>query len=48
MKPYLKLLNELEFTDAQLEDIGWRSAARLFRIDEAALERTKASYAASS
>jgi len=46
MKPYLKLLRELEFTDAQLERICWGTAVDLFAIDVGALERTEARYAA--
>lgn len=37
MKPYIRLLNELNFTEEQLENVAWRTAARLFKIDEAAL-----------
>ena len=37
MKPYVKLLHELEFTEAQFENVCWRTAAGLFKIDEAAL-----------
>lgn len=37
MKPYLSFLEELEFTPEQLENIAWRTASRLFRIDEAKL-----------
>lgn len=33
MKPYLKLLTELNFTAEQLENIAWRTATRLFKID---------------
>ncbi len=33
MKPYLKLLDELDFGPEQLENIAWKTAARLFRID---------------
>jgi predicted TIM-barrel fold metal-dependent hydrolase len=33
MKPYLKLLNELKFDQEQLENVAWRTASRLFRID---------------
>jgi predicted TIM-barrel fold metal-dependent hydrolase len=33
MKPYVKLLHELDFTDEQLENVAWRTAAKLFRID---------------
>lgn len=33
MGPYLKFLHNLEFTDAQKENIAWRTAARLFKID---------------
>ncbi|MCA8955899.1 MAG: amidohydrolase family protein [Planctomycetes bacterium] len=32
MKPYVRLLHELDFTDEQLENIAWRTAARLFRV----------------
>ncbi|MEZ4320363.1 MAG: amidohydrolase family protein [Myxococcota bacterium] len=37
MKPYLKLLNELDFTDEQLENVAWRTASKVFKIDEAQL-----------
>lgn len=37
MKPYVKLLNELEFDDEQLENVAWRTAASLFRIDPSQL-----------
>jgi len=37
MKPYLKLLRGLEFKEDELENIAWRTAMKLFRIDEAAL-----------
>ena len=37
MKPYVKLLHELDFTDEQLENVAWRTAASLFRIDESTL-----------
>lgn len=37
MRPYLKLLDELAFEPEQLENIAWRTAARLFRIDMDAL-----------
>jgi len=33
MKPYLKLLGELNFTEEQLENITWRTASQLFKID---------------
>lgn len=32
MKPYVKLLGELNLSDEQLENVSWRTAARLFRI----------------
>jgi len=32
MKPYVRLLNELDFTDEQLENVAWRTAASLFKI----------------
>ncbi len=37
MKPYRKFLNELAFEPEALENIAWRTAARLFRIDGAVL-----------
>ncbi len=33
MKPYVKLLRELEFQPEDLENIAWRSASQLFKID---------------
>jgi hypothetical protein len=42
MKPYLKLLSELHFTEDQLENVAWKTAARLFRIDGVALEKAAA------
>lgn len=42
MKPYLKFMHELKFDDEQLESIAWRTAAKLFRIEESVLERAKA------
>ena len=38
MKPYVKLLQELDFTDEQLENVGWRTAAKVFSIDETKLD----------
>ncbi len=37
MKPYVKLLNELDFTDEQLENVAWRTALKVYKIDEASL-----------
>ena len=37
MKPYLKLLDELDFTPDQLEHVAWQTAVKLFKIDESAL-----------
>ena len=37
MKPYLKLLRELEFGQETLENIAWRTASKLFKIDAATL-----------
>jgi len=34
MRPYLKLLSELELNDEQFENVSWRTASRLFRISE--------------
>ena len=39
MKPYVKLLHELDFTDEQLENVAWRTACSLFKIDPATLGR---------
>jgi predicted TIM-barrel fold metal-dependent hydrolase len=33
MKPYLKLLTELSFAPDDFENVAWRTAARLFRVD---------------
>ena len=33
MKPYVKLLRELEFQPEDLENIAWRTASQLFKID---------------
>lgn len=33
MGPYLKFLNELKFSDDELEHIAWQTAAGLFKID---------------
>ena len=43
LKPYVKLLNELEFSQEQLENVAWRTAANLFRIDEGLLAPAKPS-----
>lgn len=43
MRPYLKLLDELNFKPEQLENIAWRTAARLFKIDVDALPPRAAS-----
>ncbi|MCA9615865.1 MAG: amidohydrolase family protein, partial [Myxococcales bacterium] len=45
MRPYLKLLGELEFTPAQLETICWGTASALFKIPEEALARAAATRA---
>ncbi len=37
MQPYLKFLDSLELSDEVKENIAWRTAARLFRIDVSAL-----------
>ena len=34
MKPYLKLLDELNLEEEQRENVAWRTTARLFRISE--------------
>ncbi len=41
MKPYFKFMNELKFEGDALENVSWRTAARLFKIDEATLEAAK-------
>lgn len=38
MRPYLKLLSELELNDEQFENVAWRTASRLFRVSEERLE----------
>ncbi len=38
MKSYLKFFNSLELTPTEHEQIGWKTAARLFKIDVAQLE----------
>lgn len=42
MKPYIKLLRELDFEDEQLENVAWRTAAGVFGIDETELGRARA------
>jgi len=39
MKPYVRLLGELDFTPEQLENVAWRTAAKLFDIPLAGLSR---------
>lgn len=39
MGPYVKFLENLEFSDEAWENIAWRTAAELFKIDVAALGR---------
>jgi predicted TIM-barrel fold metal-dependent hydrolase len=41
MRPYLKLLHELDFAPEALENIAWRTATRLFKIDPASLGRPR-------
>ena len=41
MRPYVKLLDELEFTDEQYENVAWRTAARVFGISEETLEANR-------
>jgi hypothetical protein len=33
MGPYVKFLENLEFADEAWENIAWRTAAKLFKID---------------
>lgn len=42
MKPYFRFMRELDFDDTQLENISWKTAAALFKIEEATLEAAKA------
>lgn len=42
MGAYIKFLNNLEFDADQTENVAWRTAARLFKIDVAALGAPKA------
>jgi hypothetical protein len=39
MKPYVKLLHDLDFDQEQFENVAWRTAARLFKLDPATLGR---------
>ncbi|MEZ4261461.1 MAG: amidohydrolase family protein [Polyangiaceae bacterium] len=39
MKPYLKFLQELDFKPDALESVAWRTASRLFGIDESQLAK---------
>ncbi len=39
MKPYVRLLGELDFTPEQLENVAWRTAAELFSIPAKELSR---------
>lgn len=42
MAAYTKFFRDLDLTDEQRENVAWRTAAKLFRIDMAALEATRA------
>jgi predicted TIM-barrel fold metal-dependent hydrolase len=42
MKPYLKFVGELALSEAQLENVMWKTAATLFRVGEEELEQAKA------
>lgn len=42
MKPYLKFLDDLAFSEEQLENVRWKTAARLFKVSDDELERAKA------
>jgi predicted TIM-barrel fold metal-dependent hydrolase len=33
MGPYVKFFESLDFTEEQRENVGWRTATRLFRIE---------------
>jgi predicted TIM-barrel fold metal-dependent hydrolase len=46
MKPYLALLDDLDFDEDQLENVCWKTAARLFHLDEGTLERARAARGA--
>ncbi|MEQ8764105.1 MAG: amidohydrolase family protein [Planctomycetota bacterium] len=45
MGPYVKFLDSLEFNDEQMEFITWKTAAKLFKIDVAALQKPSAEEA---
>jgi predicted TIM-barrel fold metal-dependent hydrolase len=45
MKPYVKLVGELNLNPALLENVAWKTAARLLRIDESVLVRPPAAEA---
>jgi predicted TIM-barrel fold metal-dependent hydrolase len=47
MGPYVKFLEGLEFEDEAWENIAWRTASKLFRIDVSKLEAPKAAAAGS-
>lgn len=42
MKPYFKFMKDLDFKGDRLENVSWRTAARLFKISEDTLEKAKA------
>jgi predicted TIM-barrel fold metal-dependent hydrolase len=33
MGPYVKFFESLDFTEQQRENVGWRTASRLFKIE---------------
>lgn len=39
MGPYVKFMQNLELTDQQTENVAWRTAAKLFKVDVDALQR---------
>jgi uncharacterized protein len=41
MGPYIKFLDSLGLDDEQRENVRWRTAAKLFKIDTAAIEKSK-------
>ncbi|MCA9594411.1 MAG: amidohydrolase family protein [Myxococcales bacterium] len=39
MKPYLAFLDDLEISEEKLESVCWRTASRLFKVDETTLRK---------
>jgi uncharacterized protein len=48
MGPYVKFLHGLDLTDEQIDNIAWRTAARLFRIDVEPLRKLREARSAAA